>query len=191
MNNYQFILGSKSPRRKQLFTDAGFEFEIENFDADESFPDNLNPELVAEYIALKKAAFYEKPLGNKILICADTTVVINNEVLNKPADFNEAKSMLEKLNNNWHKVITGVCIKSDSFIHSFSECTEVKFAAFNQEEIEYYINNFKPYDKAGAYGAQDWLGLCKIEAFKGCFYNVVGFPMSRFYKELKPFEEVI
>lgn len=185
MNNYKFILGSKSPRRKQLFTDAGLDFEIESFDADESFPDTIQPEMVAEFIALKKAEFYNKSLNNKILVCADTTVIINNEVLNKPADFNEAKSMLEKLNNNWHKVITGVCIKTNSFSHSFSECTEVKFSEFNSEEIDFYINNFKPFDKAGAYGAQDWLGLCKIEAFKGCFYNVVGFPMARFYKELR------
>ncbi|MBL4654716.1 MAG: septum formation protein Maf [Bacteroidia bacterium] len=189
LDSYQpIILGSKSPRRKELLKQIIPEFEVLASETDESYPENLLPNQIAEFVANKKArAYSQDQIIEKILITADTIVTINHEILGKPKGKQEAIDMLTKLSGKSHDVITGVCLRLSSDIETFHETTKVYFKPLSQKEIEYYIDNFKPYDKAGAYGIQEWIGLTAIEKIEGCYYNVVGLPVSALYRKLMSF----
>jgi len=181
---FQLILASKSPRRKQLLEEAGFEFEIRTQNIAEDFPQEMSPELVPIFLAEKKALGVSIMDSNEMIIASDTIVEAGGEILGKPESPSEAEMMLLKLSGITHRVITGVCLRTNSFTHSFAEETEVTFKELSKEEIRHYILNFKPFDKAGAYGIQEWIGLIGVSRINGCYFNVVGFPVARFFKEL-------
>ncbi|MFY0606850.1 MAG: septum formation protein Maf [Cyclobacteriaceae bacterium] len=185
MNSTQpLILASNSPRRQELLKQAGFLFDVVVKDFDEDFPASLNAREVAEYLAVQKNRFYRLFLENEIIITADTTVICDEQVLNKPENVDQAKTMLRLLSNNSHQVVSGVCISSpDQEVH-FSDTTEVRFAKLTDEEIDFYISRFKPYDKAGSYGIQEWIGLARIESIVGSYFTVMGLPTHRVYEEL-------
>ena len=183
----KLLLASKSPRRHQLLREAGFDFTFVNIDADETYPENLERAEVCTYLASHKAAHFTSAYHSQVLVTADTIVVLNNEVINKPVDAEDAKKMLQKLSGKTHEVYTGVCLKTENKQHVFYDKTEVTFYPLTSEEIEYYVTNYSPLDKAGAYGVQDWMGYIGVEKINGCFYNVMGFPIAKFYRELKQF----
>ena len=186
--NYKIVLGSKSPRRKELLKDLGFDFTIKTKETDESFPSDLSTNKVAEYIAQKKGnALIDELKENELLICSDTVVVIHNEILGKPKNYNEAFSMLSKLSGNKHQVITGVVLINPKKQHSFSVTTEVSFKELSKDEIDFYINEYKPFDKAGAYGIQEWIGFIGVTELKGSYFNVVGLPTAEVYREILKF----
>ncbi|MEN9400686.1 MAG: hypothetical protein RL632_1789 [Bacteroidota bacterium] len=182
----KLILGSASPRRKELIQAAGFSFEVRTKDTDESFPASLPCTKVAEFVARKKLdALLQDASDDEILLCADTTVVVDELILNKPKDAAEAKAMLGQLSGRSHNVITGVCIASKSSISSFSVVTTVYFKKLSAEDIDFYIKEFKPFDKAGAYGIQEWIGHVAIECIEGSYNNVVGLPTHEVHQALK------
>lgn len=179
------ILASKSPRRKMLLEALGFPFKVKIHEVDESFSLELKGGEIPEYLARKKAEAFDQEIdGNEIVITADTVVWVNGHALNKPESHEEAKAMLEELSGAIHSVFTGVCLKTKSKTHSFFEETKVLFNALTEEEIEHYLAHYRPFDKAGAYGIQEFIGLIGIQKIEGDFYNVVGFPVQRFWKEL-------
>ncbi|GAB4285929.1 MAG: Maf-like protein [Marinilabiliales bacterium] len=182
-----FILASKSPRRQKLLKLIGIDYVVyTNFFVEETFPNSLKEEKIALYLACLKADSYNKPLlKNDILITADTIVIHNNKVINKPADETDAYNILKMLSNSKHTVYTGVCIKSNEKIISFYSKTNVWFRDLDDEEILFYIENYKPFDKAGAYGIQEWIGYIGVERIDGSFYNVMGLPIEKVYYELK------
>lgn len=188
LDRYSIILASNSPRRKTLLEGLDIPFSIKVVDGvDESFPDNLDPHQVPLHIARSKARAY-LPLGNNdLLITADTIVLINDTILGKPADRNDAISMLQTLSGQKHKVITGVCLMSTRKEVGFSVISTVHFARLSMSEIEYYVDNYEPFDKAGAYGIQEWIGYVGVESIEGSFYNVMGLPVQRLYRELARF----
>lgn len=183
----QLLLASKSPRRQQLLNAAGYSFDVVNVDVEEDFPAHLKAEEIPMFLAEKKADGYNQDLTDKVLITADTTVWIGNTVLNKPADFDEAFDMIQSLNNTSHYVYTGVSLRTSDKQKTFYSETEVAFSQMSNEDITYYINTCKPYDKAGAYGIQEWLGYRFVKKIKGCYNNVVGFPLEHFTRELNTF----
>ena len=183
----KILLASKSPRRFQIFTEAGFSFGLVNIEADESFPSYLVREGVCEYLAAHKANHFQEDYQGNILVTADTIVCLGEQVLNKPENRDEAIEMLKALSGRSHEVFTGVCIRNALQSLVFHERSEVEFHPLSQKEIEYYVDHFQPYDKAGSYGVQDWMGYIGVKRISGCFYNVMGFPMSRFYRELQRF----
>jgi len=183
----RIILASRSPRRRSIFRDTGFQVDVCDLDADESFPDHLKDAEIAEYLAWKKAHTYTGDLGEQVLVCADTIVVHQNHVLNKPADEADAFRMLSMLSGAVHTVYTGVCMRRAGQERVFHEATEVHFRELSADEIQFYIHHYQPFDKAGSYGIQDWLCYTCVTRVNGCFYNVMGFPMSRFYRELQNF----
>ena len=161
---YQIILGSASPRRQELLKGLGFKFSVEPSHADESFPDSLSAQEIPLYLAKKKAdAFTRNLMADELLITSDTVVWCEGKIYNKPADFEEGKIMLAELSGKMHEVFTAVCLKGKNKEQLFFDTSKVYFKKFNSEEIDYYLTNFKPYDKAGAYGVQDWLGYTGIE----------------------------
>jgi septum formation protein len=184
----EIVLGSASPRRRDLI-EKSFVNKITWMvaDIDESYPNTLPVNEVAEYIASNKAiALLETQfLDNKLLITADTIVVADNTILGKPSDEQEAKEFLKKLSGTKHVVITGICIAYQGKTHSFSEHTEVYFGELSDDEINYYVETYKPFDKAGAYGIQEYIGYVGIPRIEGCFYNVMGMPIYRLKQELK------
>lgn len=185
---YKIILGSASPRRKELLTDIGLEFSIQTTDKEEDFPDKLEGKEIAEFLAKQKSEFLSENLtDNYLLITADTIVSFKNELLNKPNNSKEALNTLSKLSGNTHKVITGVSIKSLQKEVVFSTTTKVTFKKLSEKEILFYINNYNPFDKAGSYGIQDWIGKIGIENIEGSYSNVVGLPTSELYQKLKSF----
>jgi septum formation protein len=185
---YQLILGSNSPRRHELLTSLGFKFLNKPIHADESFPIDLVAEEIPLYLAEKKADAYDEELKDTdILITADTIVWCEGKVYNKPANFVEGKAMLESLSGKMHEVFTGVCLKSGNKQTTFYDVSKVYFKKLKPEEIEYYLMNFSPYDKAGSYGVQDWLGYIGIDKIEGSFYNVMGLPVKELYEELVKF----
>ena len=185
---YQIILGSNSPRRQELLKSLGFTFLNKPINADESFPIDLLAEEIALYLAEKKADAYSEDLKDtEILITADTIVWCEGKVFNKPANFIEGKKMLETLSGKMHEVFTGVCLKSGNKQTTFYDVSKVYFKKLKPEEIEYYLINFTPYDKAGGYGVQDWLGYIAIDKIEGSFYNVMGLPVKELYEELIKF----
>lgn len=187
----KIILASKSPRRKQLLEQMGFEVVVDSVDIEETFPPNLDIEDVAEYLAIKKSKNYKKDVAEKsILVTSDTIVVVDNIILGKPKNVQEAKEFLRLLSSKTHKVITGCCLKThNNKIKYFSEQTVVKFKELTEEEIDFYVNKYKPFDKAGAYGIQEWIGAIGIENIQGDYYNVVGFPCYKFFELAKEITE--
>ncbi len=182
------VLGSASPRRKALLKEAGFNFSILTADIDESFPSHLQAHEIPLYLSQQKAKHLLPNLNEKqLLITADTIVWLQNHALNKPANFTEAYSMLSELSGKTHEVYTAVCISNHNKQVDFFVKTTVQFKELNHEEISYYITTFQPYDKAGAYGAQDWIGLTAIENLNGSYFNVMGLPVKELYDALKTF----
>lgn len=162
---------------------AGYEFEAMSLDVEESYPDALTAWEVAEHLAVKKAGAFA-PSRDEILITCDTVVILDEEVLEKPADFDDALQMLKRLNGKQHSVVSGVCIKTAEGQKSLSDRTEVQFLNLTEQELVHYIERYKPYDKAGSYGVQEWLGMVGVEYIRGSFYNVMGLPIHRLYQEL-------
>jgi septum formation protein len=187
-----FILASQSPRRKTLLEWAEINFEVVVSDSDESFPDSLPIEEVPAYIAKNKAlAVEEKLQASKIIntesciIAADTVVVLDQQIIGKPIDRKDAIHSLTKLSGKTHEVITGVCLLYQGQVTCFSEITKVQFHPLTIEQIEYYVDHYKPYDKAGAYAIQEWIGVIGIQSIQGDFYNVMGLPVSRLVQKIK------
>lgn len=179
------ILASQSPRRKQLLEWSEVPFEIIVKETDESYPANLPVTDIAVYIAKNKALVVKTEVtGKQIILAADTIVVLGNEIIGKPKDKADAINILTKLSGNHHKVITGVVILNGDDEISFADVTDVEFHVLTQQQIEFYVDKYKPYDKAGAYAIQEWIGVVGIKAINGDFYNVMGLPVSRVVKEL-------
>lgn len=188
LKKYNIILGSSSSRRKELLKEIGLNFSIKITDKEESYPTDLKDVQIVEFLAKKKNKFLSKGLkSNDLLITADTIVSQQGEILHKPKDKNDAKNILKKLSGNSHRVITGICIKTLEKEVTFSSITTVHFNKLSTIEIEYYINNFKPFDKAGSYGIQEWIGYIAIAKIEGSYNNVVGLPTTDLYQKLKLF----
>lgn len=187
LKDYKIILASKSPRRQQLLKECGIVFEIaDNYEVEEEYPKDMPVGEVAAFLsALKSNAYPDLLAANEILITADTVVIADGHILGKPADHDQAVSMLDSLSGKSHTVMTGVTIRNHAGHNSFTASTEVWFRQLNEEEIEYYVNNFKPFDKAGAYGIQEWIGYVGINRIEGSFYNVMGLPVQMLYVELE------
>jgi septum formation protein len=181
---HPLVLASSSPRRQYLMKEAGFTFTSEKPDVDESFPSALPVDQVARYLAEKKAEYFRLNIKNEVILTADTVVILNNKIINKPEDRTDAIAMLSALSGNTHLVMTGVCILSKEKEESFDDTTEVTFQTLTHEEIEYYVDTYKPYDKAGAYGAQDWIGMVAIAKIVGSYFNVMGLPIHKVYQHL-------
>jgi len=187
LSNYNIILGSKSPRRKEILNKMGINFKIKYIDFNEKADLSKSIEDIAESISLQKSNEFNKLNKNDILICADTIVAVENEIFGKPKTKQEAFEMLSKLSGKRHKVITGVTIKSNKKTKIFHETTFVSFKKLNEDEINYYIEKYNPLDKAGAYAIQEWIGLVGIKKIEGSYFNVVGLPSHRLYNELIKF----
>lgn len=189
LKDFRLILASQSPRRQQLLADAGLEYVLApRFECDEVFPDDMAADDVAGYLSRLKSEAYPEVLGERdILLTADTVVVVDNDILGKPASREEAVAMIEHLSGRRHKVITGVTLRSCSAVKTFSVCSDVVFRTLSAEEIAYYVDEYRPMDKAGAYGIQEWIGYVGIERIEGSFYNVMGLPVQRVYVELDKF----
>ncbi len=192
--NYSVVLASNSPRRKELLKGLGISFEVKVLkDIDETYPDDLTGEEIPKYIANKKADSWLNVISdNDLIITADTIVYLrdaqgNGRVLGKPKDIDSAKAMLVALSGNKHEVITGVCLLTKQKRMSFAVNTEVSFDNLSDEDIDFYINTFKPMDKAGAYGIQEWIGFIGVNGLVGSYFNVMGLPVQRLYKELQKF----
>ncbi len=187
----KIVLASKSPRRKQLLEQMGFGVIVDTVDVEEIFPKDIDVEYVAEYLAIKKSENYTKKIeDNSILVTSDTIVVVDDIILGKPKNEQEAKEFLRLLSAKSHRVITGCCLRNNkNIIKHFSQKTIVRFKELTEEEIEYYVNKFKPFDKAGAYGIQEWIGIVGIENIQGDYYNVVGFPCNKFFELAKEIAE--
>jgi septum formation protein len=181
---YQIILASNSPRRKELLGGLGFNFKIEVYPVDESFDQDINPQEVAEFLAKKKSFAFRDLKQNELVITADTTVVLDGQILGKPKDREEAIHMICELSGKKHEVISGVCLRTIEQHESFSEVTTVEFDDLKLNEIEYYVDHYKPFDKAGAYGIQEWIGQVGITSIQGDYYNVVGLPLHQLYTKL-------
>ena len=182
----KLLLASNSPRRRQLLAALGLSFEIRLLEVDEAFPAHLRRAEVAEYLAVRKAAAYLPGLAtDELVLTADTIVCLDDDVLNKPADRAEAQAMLGRLQGRSHEVYTGVCLQAgDGRQVVFSDCTTVHFRPLRPVEIDHYIDTSQPYDKAGSYGAQDWLGMAAIDRLEGSYFNVMGLPTHRVWAEL-------
>lgn len=187
--DYDIILASNSPRRKELLSGLDLEYEVKVLpDVDESYPDSLEKEKVAEYISVRKAEAYSPYLGDKtLLITADTIVLLDSEIYGKPTDEEDAKRMLRALSGKTHQVITGVSLTAKDKKKSFSVVSEVRFSELDDSEIDYYVSKYKPLDKAGAYGIQEWIGYVAVEYMSGSYFNIMGLPIQRLYRELKKF----
>ncbi|MFT7159982.1 MAG: septum formation protein [Bacteroidia bacterium] len=177
----KIILASNSPRRKELMQQLGFGFEVKSEDFDEVIKMDLDVKEVSKYLAEQKNDQYRELFSNEIIVTADTVVIIAGQILGKPSNAEEAKQMLSQLSNGTHSVMTGVCISSNDKKISFDDSTNVSFKNLEANEIDFYINKFKPYDKAGAYGIQEWIGMIGIEAIEGSYYNVMGLPVHKVY----------
>jgi septum formation protein len=182
----KLILGSGSPRRKELLAGLGFDFEVRTKDTDEHYPESLALADVPEYLAeLKAKALFADLSEEEIVLCADTIVILKGRILGKPTSREEAIEMLTELSGETHEVITGVFIGNKSFQTCFSDRTEVTFGKLTQSEIANYIDNYKPYDKAGSYGVQEWIGYVAVEKMNGSYTTVMGLPTHLVYRELK------
>jgi septum formation protein len=187
--NYKIILASNSPRRKELLAGIDVDFEVRVIqDIDESFPADLPTREIAEYISRKKAAVYQKRMADdELIITADTIVVLDSEVMGKPHDEADASRMLHELSGRTHQVITGVTLTTTTRQLSFSVETDVTFKTLSDEEINYYVQRYKPFDKAGAYGIQEWIGHIGVTGLQGSYFNVMGLPVQRIYEALRQF----
>lgn len=186
LKKYKVILASGSPRRRELLSGLGVDYMIKVLpDVNEAYPETLKGEDIPLYIAREKAEAYLKGIeSDELIITADTIVWLDNEVLGKPTDERQAKVMLRMLSGKTHHVITGVCLTTSEFQKSFTTTTEVTFAKLSEEEIDYYVEKYCPLDKAGAYGIQEWIGFVGVEAINGSYFNVMGLPIQKLYKEL-------
>jgi len=180
----KIILASASPRRAQLLKSIGVNFEIHDPSIKEDWPSDIQTERVAEYLARQKSEAMVKHFPNHFLITADTIVVFAGKILGKPKDKDEAFKMLTMLSGKFHDVITGVCLQQGGKIESFSDRSRVQFKDLSKEEIVYYIDNFAPYDKAGAYGIQEWIGMIGVHYLEGSYFNIMGLPIHRLYEAL-------
>ena len=178
------LLASNSPRRKELLTQLGYQFDIVKIDVDESYPSDLKPHEIAEYVSAKKAKAFDLN-ENEILLTSDTIVALDKKILLKPKDENEAFEMIKSLSGKVHQVYTAFTIKTIDLEISKTSKTDVEFSEISDEEIKFYINNYKPFDKAGSYGIQEWQGMTKIKNISGSFYSVMGLPVDLVYEELK------
>lgn len=183
------VLASNSPRRRQLLRYILEDFDIaEPRDIDETYPANLAPEEIAPYISCVKARGYgDLATEGRLVLTADTVVILDNEILGKPHSEAEAVEMLHRLSERTHKVVTGVTLHSPDRVETFAEITRVHFGSLNDSEIEQYVAQYKPFDKAGAYGIQEWVGCAGIRGIEGCFYNVMGLPLNTLYNRLRTF----
>ena len=189
LKKYNIVLASNSPRRKELLQRMGVNFKVRTlFGIDESYPDSLRGEDIVRYISRNKAQAYRSSMApNELLITADTIVYVEGEVMGKPKTAEQAKEMLHKLSGKSHQVITGVTIVTADRTEDFGVTSQVKFAEITDEEINFYVDNYLPFDKAGAYGIQEWIGIVAVEEVKGSYFNVVGLPVQRLYQKLKTF----
>ena len=184
----KIILASKSPRRQELLKGLGVDFEVKTKEVKEVYPDHLKKEEVAIYLSeLKSDAFKDDIQWDELIITSDTIVCVEDQVLGKPEGVEEAKGMLHQLSGKKHEVITAVTLFSAEKKHSFAVSTSVYFKALTEEEINYYIANYQPFDKAGSYGIQEWIGYVGIEKIEGSYFNVVGLPLHQLYEELLKF----
>lgn len=181
----KILLGSNSPRRKELLQSLGFDFEVVSINCDEVFPENLEVENIASYLSELKANAFRNLEKNEILLTADTVVTFENKVLGKPKNREEAVEMLQHLSGKTHQVYTGISFKTPENIITKTDVAEVEFTEISGEEIDYYINNYQPFDKAGSYGVQEWLGMAKISSINGSFYTIMGLPTHLVYEGLK------
>lgn len=189
---FKIILGSKSPRRQALIRGLGLDFEIRTEDTEENYPDTLDPRKVPEFLArLKSDAIADSLKANELLITSDTIVLLENEILGKPEDAGDAVRMLRKLSGKAHDVITGVCLKNVNFEKSFSVTTRVYFKELSESAIEYYITHYKPFDKAGAYGIQEWIGYVGIDRIEGSHFNVMGLPVAELWEALEDLRQKV
>jgi septum formation protein len=191
LKDYVVVLASASPRRRELLSATGIDFRLaQKFDCEESYPSTLPAEDVAPYLSQIKSHTYPHSLAhNELLITADTVVILRNDVLGKPKDETEARETLRRLSGNDHYVITGVTLRMHDRERTFSSHSRVRFAQLSDEQIDYYVDNYHPMDKAGAYGIQEWIGYVGIEELEGSFYNVMGLPVQRLSSELEAFIE--
>ena len=189
LGRYRILLASNSPRRRELLEGLGIEYETVSLpDIDESYPSGLKGGEIPAYISKKKAESYKSMMTEEtLLITADTIVWLDGKVYGKPSDEKEAEEMLRQLSGNTHTVYTGVTLTTKEKERTFTVATDVKFAELSPEEIEYYIRKYSPLDKAGAYGVQEWIGYIGVESINGSYYNVIGLPMQRLYRELLKF----
>lgn len=187
LKNYRIVLASQSPRRKELLTGLGLEYETRVLpDVDESFPPELTGGDIPMYIAREKAEAYRPSLSaDELLITADTIVWLGGTVLGKPVDRDDALRMLGLLSGRTHEVYTGVCLTTIRWQHTFTARTEVRFCPLDEEEITWYVDRYRPFDKAGAYGVQEWIGYVGVEHIAGSYFNIMGLPVQRLYRELK------
>jgi septum formation protein len=189
LKNYEIILGSASPRRKELLSEMGISFQVEIRSGEEIFPETLDINEVAGYLSREKSKLFEiTGIGqNQLVITADTIVVVEDKILGKPANTEEAKNILRLLSGKVHRVITGVTLLTRKKSHTFSVSTDVFFKQLSEEEIGYYVTHYQPMDKAGAYGIQEWIGHVAIEGINGSYFNVMGLPTHRLWEELSVF----
>lgn len=181
----KILLASQSPRRKELLSSLGFDFEVVKIDCEEILPENIKVEDSAAYLSELKASTYQNLQEGEVLLTADTVVANGNEFLGKPKDENEAKKMLQSLSGKTHQVYTGITIKTSDKTITETDVADVEFDEISEEEIDFYIKNYKPFDKAGSYGIQEWLGMSKIKKINGSFYTIMGLPTHLVYKILK------
>lgn len=187
LKKYHIILASNSPRRRELLSGLGVDYEVRTLPGvDESYPDTLSGEDIPVYISREKAAAYLPSIApDELIITADTIVWLDGRVLGKPADEADACRMLRELSGRTHQVITGVTLSTAAFQKSFAVTSEVEFAPLTEEEIMYYVDHYRPLDKAGAYGVQEWIGFIGVRRLSGSYFNVMGLPIQRLYQELK------
>ena len=185
--NKKLILASNSPRRKDILTQAGFDFEVKIKDVEEIYPEEMLPQNVPEYLAYIKAKPFINESFNNVILTADTVVLLDNKILGKPKNLDNARTMLNSLSGAIHKVVSGVCILNDEKFTTFSDRTDVHFRKLTLEEIDFYLDIYKPLDKAGSYGIQEWIGMIGVEKIIGSYYNVMGLPIHLIYNQLYKF----
>ena len=185
----KIILASNSPRRRELLAGLDLDFEVKVIKGiDESYPETMAPDKVAQYIAAKKADAYVPAIHeDDLVITADTVVIVDNDILGKPHDESEAKAMLRRISGRSHQVVTGVCLVTKDKRREFSVSTDVTFRSLSESEIDYYVSHYRPFDKAGAYGIQEWIGYVGVTGLNGSYFNVMGLPVQRIYSELQHF----
>ena len=187
LNKYRIVLASNSPRRKELLSGLGIQYEVKTLpDIDESYPEGLDGMEIPAFIARSKADAYRSVMQpDELIITADTIVWLDGKVMGKPRDAEEAREMLRALSGQTHQVITGVCLTTPVYQKAFATMTDVTFATLSEEEITYYVDRYSPMDKAGSYGIQEWIGFIGVESISGSYFNVMGLPIQRLYTELK------
>ena len=187
LNKYRIVLASNSPRRKELLSGLGIQYEVKTLpDIDESYPEGLDGMEIPAFIARSKADAYRSVMQpDELIITADTIVWLDGKVMGKPRDAEEAREMLRALSGQTHQVITGVCLTTPVYQKAFATMTDVTFATLSEEEIAYYVDCYSPMDKAGSYGIQEWIGFIGVESISGSYFNVMGLPIQRLYTELK------